>query len=108
MYFGKVIGTVWATQKHVSLVGEKLQLVQPIDATGASVGKPLVAVDAVGAGAGETVMYVTSSEAAVPIKARKNLKLVPTDAALVGIVDRINVQTRPETVGSETPSVEKK
>ncbi|MFQ3599492.1 MAG: EutN/CcmL family microcompartment protein [Chloroherpetonaceae bacterium] len=97
MYFGKVIGTVWATQKHPSLVGEKLQLVQPIDAMGGAMGKPFVAVDAIGAGAGETVIYVTSSEAAVPIKVRKNLKLVPTDATLVGIVDSISVQTRSET-----------
>ncbi len=102
MYLGKVIGTVWATQKHHTLVGEKLQLVQPIDANRASVGKPLVAIDAIGAGAGETVMYVTSSEAAVPIKARKNLKLVPTDATIVGIVDSISIKTRFETVGSET------
>ncbi len=92
MYFGKVIGTVWATQKHHTLVGEKLQLVQPIDTIGASVGKPLVAVDSVGAGTGETVMYVTSSEAAVPIKVRKHLKLVPIDATIVGIIDDINVQ----------------
>lgn len=96
MYLGKVIGTVWATQKHPALSGEKLHLVQPLDATGASVGKPIVAIDAIGAGAGETVMYVTSSEAAVPIKARKKLKLVPTDATVVGIVDSISV-----TIGSE-------
>ncbi len=96
MYLGKVIGTVWATQKHPSLIGEKLQLVQPIDAGGASVGKPLVAVDTIGAGVGETVMYVTSSEAAIPIKARKRLKLIPTDATIVGIIDRISVQTAPK------------
>ncbi len=96
MYFGKVIGTVWATQKHPALVGETLQLIQPLDATGASIGKPLVAVDAIGAGTGETVMYVTSSEAAIPIKARKKLKLVPADATLVGIVDSISVHTRSE------------
>ncbi len=102
MYFGKIIGTVWATQKHQALIGEKLQLVQPIDATGASVGKPLVAIDAIGAGAGETVMYVTSSEAAVPIKTRKKLKLVPIDATIVGIVESISIKTRFETVDSET------
>ncbi len=96
MYFGKVIGTVWATQKHPALVGEKLQLLQPIDATGVCIGKPLVAVDAIGAGVGETVIYVTSSEAAIPIKVRKKLRLVPTDATLVGIVERIDVQTRSE------------
>ncbi len=93
MYFGKVIGTVWATQKHQALVGEKLQLVQPLNAEGASVGRPLVAIDAIGAGAGETVIYVTSSEAAIPIKARKHLKLVPTDATIVGIVDSITLST---------------
>ncbi len=98
MYLGKVIGTVWATQKHHALVGEKLQLVQPIDAHGASVGKPLVAIDAIGAGAGETVMYVTSSEAAVPIKVRKNLKLVPTDATIVGIVESISINAGSEKV----------
>jgi ethanolamine utilization protein EutN len=102
MYLGKVIGTVWATQKHHALVGEKLQLVQPLDATGTSVGKPLVAIDAIGAGAGETVMYVTSSEACVPIKTRKKLKLVPTDATIVGIVDSISIKTQFETVDSET------
>ena len=101
MYLGKVIGTVWATQKHHALVGEKLQLVQPIDTAGDSVGKPIVAVDAVGAGAGETVMYVTSSEAAVPIKVRKKLKLVPIDATLVGIVESMSVYARPKTAGSE-------
>ncbi|MFN3344997.1 MAG: EutN/CcmL family microcompartment protein [Chloroherpetonaceae bacterium] len=96
MYLGKVIGTVWATQKHQSLIGEKLQLVQPIDAGHASVGKVLVAIDAIGAGVGETVMYVTSSEAAIPIKLRKHLKLIPTDATIVGIVDSISVQTAPK------------
>lgn len=97
MYFGKVIGAVWATQKHPALVGEKLQVIQPLDAAGVSVGKPLVAVDAIGAGTGEIVMYVTSSEAAVPIKSRKKIKFIPTDATLVGIVDSISVQTHSET-----------
>jgi ethanolamine utilization protein EutN len=98
VYIGKVIGTVWATQKHHALVGEKLQLVQPLNAHGTSVGKPLVAIDAIGAGVGETVMYVTSSEAAIPIKIRKNLKLVPTDATIVGIIDSISINAGSETV----------
>ncbi|MCS6988683.1 MAG: EutN/CcmL family microcompartment protein [Chloroherpetonaceae bacterium] len=92
MHFGKVIGTVWATQKHHSLVGEKMQLVQPLNAKREPVGKPIVALDSVGAGAGETVLYVTSSEAATPIKVRKKINLVPTDATIVGIVDSVSVK----------------
>ncbi len=92
MYIGKVIGTVWATQKHQALVGEKLQLLQPLGADGSAIGRPLIAIDTIGAGIGETVMYVTSSEAAIPIKVRKNLTLVPTDATIVGIIDSINIQ----------------
>jgi ethanolamine utilization protein EutN len=91
MYFGKVIGTLWATRKDASLVGEKLQLVQPIDYERKPVGRAIVAVDAIGAGAGETVIYVTSSEAAVPIKVRKQIKTAASDATIVGIVDRIDV-----------------
>jgi len=92
VYIGKVIGTVWATQKHQALVGEKLQLLQPLGADGSAIGRPLIAIDTIGAGIGETVMYVTSSEAAIPIKVRKNLTLVPTDATIVGIIDSINIQ----------------
>ncbi len=94
MYIGKVIGTVWATQKHQALVGEKLQLLQPLGADGSAIGRPLIAIDTIGAGIGETVMYVTSSEAAIPIKVRKNLTLVPTDATIVGIIDSINIQAK--------------
>jgi ethanolamine utilization protein EutN len=91
VYFGKVIGAIWATQKDASLVGETLQLVQPLDAAKKPLGSPIAAVNSVGAGAGETVMFVTSSEAAIPIRSRKQLSLVPTDATIVGIVDRIDV-----------------
>lgn len=91
MQLGKVIGTVWATLKDESLAGEKLQLVQPLTFEGRPAGSVIVAVDSAGAGAGETVLYVTSSEAAIPIREKKHLDLVATDATIVGIVDRIDL-----------------
>ncbi|NTV46956.1 MAG: EutN/CcmL family microcompartment protein [Chlorobiales bacterium] len=91
MYLGKVIGTVWATQKDQSLVGEKIQIVQPLDTNRKPVSQPFIALDSIGAGTGETIFYVTSSEATIPIKEKKTVKMIPTDATIVGIVDRIDV-----------------
>lgn len=91
MYLGKVIGTVWATQKDQSLVGEKIQIVQPLDTNRKPVSQPFIALDSIGAGAGETIFYVTSSEATIPIKEKKKVSVIPTDATIVGIVDRIDV-----------------
>ena len=87
MNLAKVIGTIWATQKHEKLTGAKLQILQPIDHTEKHVGSAIVAVDTAGAGPGETVFFVTTSEATIPYPA----DLVPIDAAIVGIVDHIDV-----------------
>lgn len=91
MYLGKVIGTVWATQKDQALVGEKIQIVQPLDTNRKPVSQPIVALDSIGAGTGEIIFFVTSSEATIPIKEKKKVKAVPTDATIVGIVDRVDV-----------------
>ena len=66
MYLGRVIGTVWATRRHQALEGGRMVLVQPIDDTKEPVGQPLAALDTVGSGAGEIVLYVTAYEAAMP------------------------------------------
>ncbi len=87
MNLAKVIGTVWATQKHPELTGAKLQIVQPMDHLEQNVGSPIVAVDTAGAGPGETVYFVSAREATIPYPA----DLAPIDAAIVGIVDRIDV-----------------
>ncbi len=88
MLIGKVIGTVIATRKDEALVGAKLLITQPLDMKGNEVDSPLIAVDTVGAGVGETVIYVSGSVA--PFAVRKHE--VPVDAAIVGIVDRIDLQ----------------
>ncbi|MBL7192165.1 EutN/CcmL family microcompartment protein [bacterium] len=87
MNMAKVIGTIWATVKNPNLEGAKMQIIQPYDMEFNKMGGPIVAVDTVGAGQGEFVYYVTSREAALPLK--KPL-LTPADASIVGIVDRVD------------------
>ncbi|MEE9225156.1 MAG: EutN/CcmL family microcompartment protein [Bacteroidota bacterium] len=88
MYFAKVIGTIWATRKDENLKAFKLQFLQPLNAMRESVGDPVVAVDTVGAGPGETVFYITAREAVIPLP----VPMAPVDASIVGIVDRIDVE----------------
>jgi ethanolamine utilization protein EutN len=85
MYLARVIGTIWATRKDESLIGTKMQLIQPIDRFAKARGEPLIAIDTVGAGQGETVYYVTAREAIIPLRTT----LSPVDASIVGIVDTI-------------------
>jgi microcompartment protein CcmK/EutM len=83
MQLAKVIGDVVVTRKDENFTGVKLLVLQPIDASGANIGRTLVAVDAVGAGVGETVFFVRGKEASFPFHPVE----VPTDAGIVGIVD---------------------
>jgi microcompartment protein CcmK/EutM len=87
MDLARVIGCVVCTQKNGGLDGRKLLLVQPVTVAGEDTGKPLVAIDAVGAGAGERVFYVTGREASFAFIPDH----VPTDASIVGIVDRVDL-----------------
>lgn len=86
MFFAKVIGTIWATRKDENLKGFTLQVIQPLTAARQASGPPLVAVDTVGAGPGETVLYITAREAVIPLP----VDMAPVDASIVGIVDRID------------------
>ncbi len=86
MQLGRVIGSVVATQKARTLEAAKLLLVQPLAPDGRPRGTPLVAVDAVGAGAGEPVLVVLEGRAAGDAVGRKT---APVDAAIVGIVDEV-------------------
>ena len=88
MFFAKVIGTLWATQKDESMKSFKLQIIQPLNAKREQTGPPMIAVDTVGAGQGETVFYITAREAVIPLP----VEMAPVDASIVGIVDRIDLQ----------------
>lgn len=83
MFLARVIGTVVASRKDPGLAATTLLLIQPLNADRSPSGKPLVAVDSVGAGVTEEVFYVRGREASVPFLPLE----VPTDAAIVGIVD---------------------
>lgn len=88
MQLAKVIGDIVVTQKDENLVGLKLMVLQPLAADGSAAGRALVAVDAVGAGVGETVFFVRGKEASFPFYPTE----VPTDAGIVGIVDHWDVE----------------
>ena len=83
MQLARVVGTVVSTVKNATLVGRKLLVVQTLDARLRAVGKPLVAVDSVGAGVGELVFWCRGKEASFPFEGSE----VPTDCTIVGIVD---------------------
>lgn len=85
MNLGRVIGNLWATRKYPALDGKRMLLVQPLSFSGEIQGRPIVALDTVDAGEHDVVMYVTSREAAIPFE-----DLTPTDATIVGVVDRID------------------
>jgi microcompartment protein CcmK/EutM len=90
MQLARVIGTVVATIKNDSLAGRKLLIVQTVDKNLEASGKPMVAIDAVGAGIGELVFWCRGKEASFPFKREDT----PTDCTIVGIVDSERHVTR--------------
>ena len=88
MQVARVVGTVVATQKHRKFEGAKLLLVQPLNLDDTPRGTTLLAVDGVGAGVTEKVLIVLEGRAAGEALGRK---AAPVDAAIVGIVDQMDV-----------------
>lgn len=88
MVLGKVVGTVVATQKDPKLGEMKFLLVQQLDINAKPSGGYVVAVDAVGAGVGEVIMYCTGSSARQTVLTDKK----PCDAVIMGIVDTWEVE----------------
>ena len=87
MRLARVIGTVVVTRKDENLAGITLLLVQPLTPEREPAGRPLVAVDAVGAGVGEEVFFVRGREATFPFHPVE----APVDAGIVGIVDHWHI-----------------
>jgi len=83
MQIARVIGTVVSTIKNGALDGRKFLIVQTLDADLNEKGKPMVALDAVGAGIGELVFWCRGKEASFPFKRDET----PTDCTIVGIID---------------------
>ena len=85
MNLARVVGRVVSTHKDNGLTGAKLLIIQPLDSFRRPQGKTLLAADSVGAGAGETVIFVRGREASHAFIPQR----VPVDAGIVGIVDEI-------------------
>ena len=87
MQLGKVIGTVVATRKDEKLEGLKFYLVEFVDLEGIPTGNFVVAVDSVGAGAGEIVLTAAGSSA----RQTSTTKDKPVDAVIMAIVDTLEI-----------------
>ena len=83
MLLAKVVGSVVATRKELSLGGLTLLLVRPVNDEGQEMGVHLVAADAVGAGPGEIVLIAAGSSARQTLATDKR----PVDAVVMAIVD---------------------
>ena len=88
MILARVVGEVISTVKRPQFEGAKLLILQPETPDGAKTGTSFVAIDSVGAGRGELVIAVLEGRAAGEALGRK---LAPVDAAIVGIVDGLDV-----------------
>lgn len=83
MRLARVAGRIFCTRQDPALDGKKLLLIQPLRWEDESPqGAPIVAADAVGAGAGEKIFWVAAREAAVAFE-----DVPPVDAAVVGIIE---------------------
>lgn len=83
MQLARVIGTVVSTIKNEALQARKLLIVQTLNADLKETGKPLIAIDSVGAGIGELVFWCRGKEASFPFRREDT----PTDCTIIGIVD---------------------
>ena len=96
MFLARVIGSVVSTKKDEVMKGHKLLLLRPmlVDESDPAQFRPgsntLVAVDAMGAGNGELVLFCQGSSA----RQTSGLKQLPIDAAVVGIVDSVDVMNK--------------
>jgi ethanolamine utilization protein EutN len=91
MLFGRVRGSAVATMKYPGCEGLKLLVVQPLDKHLQPVGSLQVAADVVQAGSGDLCIMVRSREASLALP---DIKVVPIDLTLVGVVD--DLQQRPD------------
>jgi microcompartment protein CcmK/EutM len=87
MQLAEVIGTVVATRKEESLRGVKLLVLKTVDVNQKPVGSYVVAVDAVGAGVGELVIYASGSSSRMTELTKER----PVDAIVMGIVDSLEI-----------------
>ena len=87
MVLGKVVGSVWATQKDSKVANMKFLIVRHLEFDLKFKDSFVVAVDAVGAGAGEIVLVAQGSSARLTEMTDKK----PVDAVIMAIVDKLDI-----------------
>ncbi len=93
MFYAKVLGKTYSNFKHYSYDGIEIKIIQDINPeTGELINKPLFALDAIGVGIGEYVIYEVSVEASHAFEEKKVL----TDAAITAIVDSVDLMPEKE------------
>jgi len=92
MLIARVIGNVVATQKAPSHEGQKLLVVQPLQLDGSDRGEPVLAVDAVDAGAGDRVLLSMDGFSAMTAVDRPHS---PIDMAVIGVIDTVDLPDGP-------------
>ena len=92
MKIGRVAGTVVATICSPALEGRKLLFVDLLDLEGNETGRDLIAVDTVGAGAGETVLVLDEGNGARQVLEAPD---APIRAVIVGVIDEIALGDAP-------------
>ena len=90
MQIGQVVGTVVATQKDEKLEGLKLQVVREVNDQNQPTGKYVVAIDAVGAGHGDMILWAAGSSARQTVQTDGK----PADAVIMAIIDSWDVEGR--------------
>ena len=88
MFIGKVVGTVWSTKKTPDLEGVRFLVVHPIDLDKEPTRNIVVVADRLGAGVGEVVLCAYGKAARTAVGDQE----MAIEAAVVGIVDRVDVQ----------------
>jgi ethanolamine utilization protein EutN len=103
MFLARVTGSVVSTQKVQQMVGQKLLVVEPLRVDEKNkkslkgTGRTFICVDTVGAGEGETVLIVQGSSA----RFTEDTKMLPIDAAIIGIVDSVEAHGNTVFKGSD-------
>jgi microcompartment protein CcmK/EutM len=87
MLLGKIVGTLVSNKKDAKMEGFRFMVVKQIDLEGKETGTYRIAVDAVGAGVGEVILYATGSAARQTVATHER----PCDAVIMAIVDEWDV-----------------
>lgn len=105
MFLGKVVGTVWSTKKAENLKNLRFLIINPINLKHKPLTDVVIAADVLGAGVGETVICAYGHAARQAIYPENPTK-ISIEAAVVGIVDRMDVHS--DLIGAESqPSSDK-